>query len=170
MAIGWLNKSSRAEGRKTFGENNSAVTSKAVRRYGAQGSKSDFPEASTGENPAKLETRDIAPSAPAHSHTDRLPSFGIVKTVGFQPDGSARFATPDYSKTTGKHGSDRHEPADYANTHHASGQMHYAEADFGKPTQRPAPLRNTGTSTAHPASLNGDADRREGYNGGRGKV
>ncbi len=170
MAIGWINESKRPQGRTGIGENNSAVTSKAVRRYGAQGSKSDFPQASTGENPAKLETREVAPSAPAHSHTDRLPAAGIVKTVGFQPDGSGKFATPDYAKTMGKHGSDRHVDADYANTHHASGQMHYAEADFGKPTQRPAPLRNSGTTKQDAGALAGDPDPRLSYSGGRGNV
>src|ERR1035438_9450466 len=50
--VGWVNPNSRAPGRRGFAEN-VPVSSKATKRYGSQGSKSDFPEASTGENPVR---------------------------------------------------------------------------------------------------------------------
>jgi hypothetical protein len=114
--------------------------------------------------------RPPAPSEAAHSNTDRLPAAGIVKTVGHLPDGSGRIAKPNYAKTTRKHGSDRHEPADIANTNHASGQMNSAEPSHGKPSLRPAPLRNAGTSTADAGALAGDPHSRASYHGGKGLV
>jgi hypothetical protein len=166
MAIGWTNESKRPVG-TTFGENNSAVTSKNTRRYGSQESKSDFPESSTGENPAKLETRELPPSAPSHSNPKRLPNGGVVKTVGHATDASGRYLKPDYAKTTHAHGSDGFHDV---RTDGASGQMHYPEAAFGKPTQRPAAAKPTRTTRQDAGALAGNPGDRTRYSGGKGRV
>jgi hypothetical protein len=162
-----INKgNTRPPGRTTFGENNSAVTSKAVRRYGSQGSKSDFPEASTGENPAKLETRDLPPSAPSHSNTERAEVQ--ARTSGWDPS-TGRWLGAKHPNT-GKHDGG-HVEARVATTDHASGQMHSASGgQFGKPTQRPAAAGNTGTRRMDHGALAGESGERTSYTGGKGPI
>jgi hypothetical protein len=142
--------------------------SKAVRRYGVDGAKGDFPHGTTGGYTAHESA--LPPSAPAHSNTDRVPPGGVVKTVGFAPDGSGRHATPDYTKTTRAHGSDgQHNPA--TSTDGASGQAHSASGGkFGKATQRPGPAGNTGTRRMDHGALAGESGERPGYMGGKGPI
>jgi hypothetical protein len=171
MATGWINKSTMPANRTPFGESPDA--SKAVRRYGVDGSRGDFTHGSTGKTHISEIDRDpnpIAPSAPARSNAKRVPAGGVVKTVGFAPDGSGRYATPDYGKTTRAHGSDgHHDPA--KSTDGASGQGFSASGGkFGKPTQRAAASRPSGTRTADAGALAGDSRPRTGYSGGKGPI
>jgi hypothetical protein len=151
MAIGWINKSTMPADRTTFAEN--PGMSKAVRRYGKDGARLDSTYGSTGGHEAHED--EVRPSDPAHSNTKRVPVGGVVKTVGFAPDGSGRYSLPDYAKTTRAHDGG-HESARGASTDGASGQAYAASGGkFGKPTQRPSASSNTGTRAAHGARLDG---------------
>jgi len=144
------------------------VHSKNTKRYGAQGSKSDFPEASTGENPATIERREVAPSIAARSHTERVPLSGVVKQVGHATDGSGRFSHPDYGLTTNLHGSDG---LHNVRTDGASGQAYSASGgQFGREQQRPAAKKATGTTRADHGALAGESGERRAYTGGRGPI
>jgi hypothetical protein len=125
MAIGWLNRSTRPDGRKAFGESdNPTVHSKNTRRYGRDGSKGDFPESSTGEQPAKLYRDPVPPSAaPVTHHPDRTPPAGTIRTEGWDPR-TGRFIEPQHPHT-GQHGSDSF-PDLHATTDGAQGQAHSA--------------------------------------------
>ena len=162
MGIGypkdWVSK------RTTLDE--SPSMSKAVRRYGKDGSRLDSTYGSTGGH--TVHEDDAPPSAPSHSNTARVPPGGVVKTVGWAPDGSHKHSMPDY-KTTRAHGSDgHHEPA--KSTDGASGQANSASGGrFGSPTKRPAASRPN-TRTADAGALAGSPKARTEYQGGKGPV
>ncbi|MGO8854408.1 MAG: hypothetical protein ACLQO1_01670 [Steroidobacteraceae bacterium] len=86
MAIGWKNPNTRPAGRQAYADN-PTVHSKNTKRYGHDGSKGDFPESSTGRQPADIYRDPVPPSvAPVVSH-DQVAS-AHRETVGFAPDGS----------------------------------------------------------------------------------
>jgi hypothetical protein len=152
-------------GRRAFVDNQ-PVSSKNTRRYGEQGSKSDFPDSSTGENPAKIHPDEVAPSAPSRSHTDR--AHVQAQTSGWDP-ATGRWLGASHPQT-GKHDGG-HEEARTATTDGASGMAHSASGGtHGKPTQRPGPKSNTGTRTADAGALAGSPKARTEYQGGKGPV
>lgn len=162
MAIGWINESKQPSNRTTFGE--SPGMSKAVRRYGPQGSKLDAPYKSTGGHEAHED--EVRPSDPAHSNTER--AVVQARTSGFDPH-TGKWLGASHPNT-GKHDGG-HEAARVATTDGASGQAHSASGGkFGKPTQRPGPAGNTGTRRMDHGALAGDSGPRTSYTGGRGPV
>jgi hypothetical protein len=161
-----INKGNTRPGGRTAFADNVPVTSKAVRRYGTQGSKTDYPDSSTGENPARIHPDELPPSAPSHSNTER--AVVQAKTAGFDPQ-TGKWLGASHPNT-GKHDGG-HEPARVATTDGASGQMHSASGgQFGKPTQRPAPASNTGTRRMDHGALAGDSGERVSYTGGKGPI
>jgi hypothetical protein len=165
MAYGINKGNTRPAGRTAFADNE-PVSSKNTKRYGAQGSKSDFPDSSTGENPAKIHPDEVAPSKLSHSNTER--AVMGARTSGFDPQTGKWLGAAH--PNTGKHYGG-HEPARVATTDGASGQMHSASGGaHGKPTQRPGPASNTGTRTADSGALAGDSGARSSYSGGKGPI
>ena len=78
---------------------NVPVTSKSVSRYGAQGSKTDFPYSSTGENPATQERRELQRAISASALQYRERAVVQAQTTGFDPQtgkwlGSSHLRTP----------------------------------------------------------------------------
>lgn len=97
MTIGWINKSRMPANRTTFSEN--PGMSKNIRRYGVDGSKSDFPHASTGENHIEKIDRDrnsVAPSLTPRTRGHIGPHR--TEVVGHAPGGSRRWLPPTHDK------------------------------------------------------------------------
>jgi hypothetical protein len=150
MAIGWKNESTRPAGRRTFGESeNSTVASKNVRRYGRDGSKGDFPDSSTGEQPARLYRDPVPPSLPA-AHMGR-PGRAHQETVGFLPDGSGKFAHASHPEAeAGGVGNAVFTHAPLTPT----GQAYSASGgQFGKPQKRPPSRSNAARSAQDPRGV-----------------
>jgi hypothetical protein len=159
-----INKGNSMPAGRTAFADNVPVTSKAVRRYGSQGSKTDYPDSSTGENPTRIHPDEVPPSAPSHSNTER--AVVQARTSGWDP-ATGKWLGASHPNT-GKHDGG-HEPARIATTDNASGQMHSASGGkFGKPQQRPGPASNTGTRRMYNGALAGDSGPRTSCSGGKG--
>jgi hypothetical protein len=135
--------------------------SKAVRRYGVNGSRLDSTHGSTGGH--SVHESDIAPSiAPRHVGHIGPPRSEVV---GHAPDGSGRILP-----TTHDHGL----IGNAIETHPAlkpQGMTHSASGGkFGKPSKVPAGKNESYRHSAPGAVLNGDSDSRPDYSGGRGKI
>ncbi len=99
----------------------------------------------------KMGLRDtVAPSAPSHSNTSRLPPGGHVETVGHAPNGSGKWLQPTHAH--GHHGSDGiHDPR--VSTDGAQGQAwHASGGQFGQRSPRPGSGAPAGTNTIRPAA------------------
>jgi hypothetical protein len=164
MAIGWINKSTTPANRTTFGEN--PGMSKAVRRYGVDGSKGDFPHSSTGEShitKIDREGKGVAPSL-APRHVGRIgPPRSEVN--GHAPDGSGKWLPPSF---------DRELIGGAVQTHPSlkpEGQAHSASGGkHGKPSKVPTEKFEGHLHRADAGALAGDAHARPSYTGGRGKI
>lgn len=131
---------------------NPSVQSKAVRRYGVDGSQLHATHSSTGRQPGAQQRDFVPPSIPQRTYTGRLPPGGLVRQVGF-PGGGKPFVEVNYDATMRRHGSDGiHDPA--TSTDNASGQAHSASGGrFGNPQVRPAPKAPSGTQAADTGAL-----------------
>lgn len=172
MAIGWLNKSTMPAHRTSLADG--PDLSKNVRRYGPQGSRIDAPYKSTGEDTSEPPREQAPPSAPSHSSTQR--AVPHQATVGWDPHNPGKF-NPVKHVNAGAHGLDGHHDREKS-TDGVKGQA-WSSGGPRFPQSRPAAKKAERASydhpaqpsqPAHPASLNGDSDRRVGYNGGRGKI
>ena len=143
-------------GRRESEGPNPRVHSKAVRRYGVDGSRLDARYKSTGEQNPHQQHDEVPPSLPQRTYTDRLPPGGIVRQVGF-PGGGKPFVEVDHSRTMRRHGSDGlHDMS--KSTDRAPGQARSASGSrFGEPQKRP-PQR---TVTAEKPGDSGALNRRE---------
>jgi hypothetical protein len=164
MAIGWINKSTLPANRTPFSEN--PGMSKNVRRYGVNGSKGDFPHASTGENHINRvdrETDSVAPSiAPRTRGHIGVPRINVA---GQAPDGSGRWIPPTHDPSLIGNATQTHarlEPQGMA--HSASGGKH------GKPSRVPTAKDELYRDRADAGALAGDSHPRAEYTGGRGKI
>jgi hypothetical protein len=131
----------------TGGPNNPAVHSKGA----ANASRSGFKPTDSRQpsQPATIQRADVAPSAPAQSHTQRATIK--ARTVGHDPI-TGKWLQPVHTNT-GKHGADgHHDPR--KSTDNPSGQAHSSSGgQFGRPQQRPAGGKPSGTKTAHKNAL-----------------
>src|SRR5262249_28264043 len=122
---------------------NPRVSSKNDKRYGRDGSRIDATFKSTGDQPAPQQRDQLPPSIPPRVYTDRVPTGGVSRRVGWLGGGQP-FIPPAHS-TTRRHGSDRfHQP--HSSTDGAQGQAwHASGGQFGQPSphrpqrQGPAP-------------------------------
>jgi hypothetical protein len=164
MAIlGWKNSGTRPLGRSTFGVDNHPVQSKATRRYGEQGSKSDFPEASTGQNPARIHVDELPASAEAR-HVGRI-GPARIEQVGHATDGSGRWLSPTHDKTLIGNAIATHPSLQPQGMNHsATGGAH------GKPSKPPTEKFEGYRTKADAGALAGDSHPRPGYTGGRGPI
>jgi len=158
MGIGypkdWVSK------RTTLEENPSM--SKAVRRYGVNGSRLDSTHGSTGGHEAH--ESEIAPSI-APRHVGRI-GEARTEVVGHAPDGSGRWLSPTHDKELIGNAIEPHPPLK------PEGQAWSASGGkFGKPSKIPAGKDESYRRVAPAAALNGDSNPRAGYMGhGRGKI
>jgi hypothetical protein len=166
MAIkGWINPSTRPANRTTFGE--SPSMSKAVRRYGVDGSKSDFPHASTGEShitKIDREGKGVAPSLAPETRGH----IGAARTevVGHAPDGSGKWLPTTHDRELIGNAIATHprlEPAGMV--HSASGGKH------GTPSKVPTEKYEGHLHRADAGALAGDSrGGRPSYTGGKGRI
>jgi hypothetical protein len=164
MAIGWKNESTRPAGRSTFGDN-PPVSSKATKRYGSQGSKSDFPDSSTGENPARIH-RDELPASSGARHIGRI-GPPRIEQVGHAVDGSGRWISPTHDRELIGGAIQTHEPLKPQGMNHsATGGAH------GKPSRVPVGKDESYRTRMDAGVLAGESDggKRDAYTGGRGKI
>jgi hypothetical protein len=159
MGIGypkdWVSK------RTTLEENPSM--SKAVRRYGVNGSRLDSTHGSTGGHEAH--ESEIAPSI-APRHVGRI-GEARTEVVGHAPDGSGKWLSPSFDRELIGNAIETHPPLK------PQGQAHSASGGkFGKPSKVPTEKREQHMRRAPGAVLNGDSDpqQRPEYSGGKGRI
>jgi hypothetical protein len=135
--------------------------SKAVRRYGVNGSRLDSTHGSTGGHEAH--ESEIAPSI-APRHVGRI-GKARTEVVGHATDGSGKWLSPTHDKELIGNAIETHPPLK------PQGQAHSASGGkFGKPSKVPTEKREQHMRRAPGAVLNGDSDSRPDYSGGRGKI
>lgn len=151
-----------APGRRSFTDN------PRVHSKGGANMERDGFQPSDPRQPSQPATQfrdDVPPSLPAR-HVGG-PARPHVETVGHMPDGSGRFSRGTRPNGDASlHGNavfNRPPLEPVGQAHSASG------GQFGEPQKRP-PAVKPNTAKAHPASLNGDSDRRKEYLGGRGPI
>ena len=93
---------------------NPTVHSKSTRRYGHDGSRGDFPNSSTGQQPAPGIQPTGHPSLPIGHETRHAKAHS--ETVGHAPDGSGRFIHPTHPNTGAEVGGDHRAGASTAGT------------------------------------------------------
>jgi hypothetical protein len=169
MAYGINKGSTMPPGRRLFGAtptntgSNQPVTSKAVGRYGAQGSKTDFPHSSTGENPAKIHRDELPASAPARHVGHIGPARSEV--VGHAPDGSGRWLKATHDSSLIGNAIETHPPLQpQGMSHSATGGAH------GKPSKVPVGKTEGYRSREDAGALAGESGPRDSYTGGRGSI
>jgi hypothetical protein len=136
--------------------------SKAVRRYGVNGSRLDSTHGSTGGHEAH--ESDIAPSI-APRHVGRI-GEARTEVVGHAPDGSGKWLSPTHDRELIGNAIQTHEPLK------PQGQMKSANSKFGKVSKVPAGKDESYRRRAPGAVLNGDSDphQRPEYSGGKGRI
>jgi hypothetical protein len=136
--------------------------SKAVRRYGINGSKGDFPHGSTGGH--EVHESAIAPSigarhigGPAKPHSE---------VVGYDPiTGKWRDPThPNAERQLAGNAIFTHEPLK------PQGQAHTANSKFGKPSKVPSEKREGYRTRTDSGALAGDSGPRPSYTGAKGPI
>jgi hypothetical protein len=163
--------------RKIFGYDSSVVPvtnrtplsenprgSKAVLRYGRDGSKSDFHEASTGQSHIERADRDPDPvrASAAARHVGRI-GPARVEVVGHAPDGSGKWLKPTFDKDLIGNAIATHpalRPEGLSKSASGIGKVSQV------PNRRDESYRTRGDSGA----LAGDSHPRPSYTGGRGKI
>jgi len=157
MGIGypadWVSK------RTTLDE--SASDSKAVRRYGKDGSRLDSTHGSTGGHAAH--ESEIAPSIAAR-HVGHI-GPARVEQVGHAVDGSGRFISPTFDKNLIGNSIQVHTPL------RPAGQMKDANSKFGQRSKVPAGKSESYRTRMDSGALAGDSDGgRPSYTGGKGPI
>ena len=144
--------------RTTFEE--SPRESKAVRRYGPQGSKIDATYKSTGGHTAH--ESDIAPSVQAR-HVGHI-GPARVEQVGHAVDGSGRFISPTFDKELIGNAIQVHAPL------RPAGQMKDANSKFGQRSKVPASKNESYRTRMDAGALAGESGERTSYTGGKGPI
>jgi hypothetical protein len=135
--------------------------SKAVRRYGVNGSRLDSAHGSTGGHEAH--ESEIAPSVGARHVGHIGPPRSEV--VGHAPDGSGRILPTTHDRGLIGGAIETHPPLKpQGMAHSASG------GKFGKPSRAPAGKNDVYRSRGDAGALAGDTHPRPSYTGGKGPI
>jgi hypothetical protein len=138
--------------------------SKAVRRYGKDGSKSDFPKASTGQSHIRQAHRDPDPVAASIAPRTRgYIGAARVEQVGHAVDGSGKWIAPTFDKDLIGNAIETHprlEPQGMSKV--ASG--------IGKESKAPTGKNESYRGIGDAGALAGDSHSRTSYTGGKGRI
>jgi hypothetical protein len=135
------------------GENprsNERVSSKGARNARRDGFTPSDPRQPS--QPGTIERRDLPPSLPPETRTDRVPLGGVSRRVGFLGDGKP-FVGASHATTTRRHGSDGvHDPR--SSTDGVQGQAWSASGgEHGKQSPRRGASAPSGTRTQDTGAL-----------------
>jgi hypothetical protein len=131
-------------------QSNDRVSSKGARNARRDGFTPTDPRQPS--QPGTLERRDLPPSLPPETRTDRVPLGGVSRRVGFVGDGKP-FVGASHAATTRRHGSDGvHDPRTI--TDGVQGQAWSASGgEHGKQSPRRGASAPSGTRTQDAGAL-----------------